>query len=209
MKYDQTPSKQGVHLGITINTSGSGSSSTDLTRIKETFTSFNNTLETIIDEYVNNNLDTINNNTNISKLSNMSYLLEQYKTPYRDLDGTMKVIDLMQDIIQGVVNTLQLHTTQEQSETTISILQDENNTYKYLLENEDALNAYLNQQKAAYSIIPSQSFNAMSATLKPEYEIYILMYGFPPNAIFDTTKLQTIIVDINRGKYKTYFNSKK
>jgi len=66
-----------------------------------------------------------------------------------------------------------------------------------ILDNVDELTIYLNNLRKTISNIFPESIVTMSAIkLKPQYQIYITLYGFPPGGVFEADKLAAIMVPI-------------
>ena len=65
-----------------------------------------------------------------------------------------------------------------------------------ILNDMNLLKEYLNK-KNNVSLFPHTEVTIAPASLKPEYQIYIDLYGFPAGAIFNTTLLGKIIDDYN------------
>jgi len=65
-----------------------------------------------------------------------------------------------------------------------------------ILNDMNLLKEYLNK-KNNVSLFPHTEVTIAPASLKPEYQIYIDLYGFPEGAIFNTSLLGKIINDYN------------
>uniref|UniRef100_A0A6C0HW96 Uncharacterized protein n=1 Tax=viral metagenome TaxID=1070528 RepID=A0A6C0HW96_9ZZZZ len=66
-----------------------------------------------------------------------------------------------------------------------------------ILDNVDELTAYLNNlRKTISKIFPDSIVTMPTLTLKPQYQQYITLYGFPPGGVFEVDKLAAIIVPI-------------
>jgi len=65
-----------------------------------------------------------------------------------------------------------------------------------ILDDPEKLQEYINnliqQQNRSFSVFKETKHNVISATLKPEYKIYIDLYGVPENLVFDPDKLEDI-----------------
>ena len=75
-------------------------------------------------------------------------------------------------------------------------LQEENSfllQQNSILHDREKLNQYMNQLLGERTLFPDQTFTVIGATLRPEYAMYIQLYGFPEGGIFDVEKLATII----------------
>jgi len=62
----------------------------------------------------------------------------------------------------------------------------------------------ITQQAQAPSLFPETHITIAHATLKPQYEIYIRLYGFPENGVFNSSLLGSIINDYNIDTTNTY-----
>jgi len=62
-----------------------------------------------------------------------------------------------------------------------------------ILDNLDKLKEYIIDMQKSGNLINNVNITAPLALVKPEYAEYIILYGLPPNLIFDTDKLSQII----------------
>jgi hypothetical protein len=72
-----------------------------------------------------------------------------------------------------------------------------NKTKLAILDNVDELTIYLNNlRKTISNIFPESIVTISEITLKPQYQQYITLYGFPPGGVFEVDKLAAIMVPI-------------
>lgn len=66
-----------------------------------------------------------------------------------------------------------------------------------ILQNIAELTLYLNNLKnSANQIFPESIINIPAVALKPEYQQYITLYGFPSGGVFEVNKLAAIILSL-------------
>lgn len=61
-----------------------------------------------------------------------------------------------------------------------------------ILDDNDKLIEYINKLRTGFRFIEDQKITCIAATLKPEYQKYIDLYGLPEGLVFDTDKLNQI-----------------
>lgn len=65
-----------------------------------------------------------------------------------------------------------------------------------ILDDKDKLIEYIQNLNNRFTMIEDQTITTISATLKPEYQKYIDLYGLPEGLVFDTDKLNQIKYDL-------------
>lgn len=88
---------------------------------------------------------------------------------------------LLQTVNQYVL-LVNIQTQLEQTQKRANILND----MKLLKE-------YLDSLKGARTLFPATTVTSIAAEIKPEYSLYIKLYGYPANGIFDIDKLAECI----------------
>ena len=133
-------------------------------------------------EYVAANLTMKTYNT----LSILMNSLQQNANLYPDYENIRSSINYsLEGLLQSVTQYITLNNTQVQlvdSQKKASILTD-----------MVKLQEYLNSLKGARTLFPSTSVTTLAAKIKPEYAMYIKLYGYPANGVFDIDKLAIII----------------
>lgn len=66
-----------------------------------------------------------------------------------------------------------------------------------ILHDMTLLQAYLTKLQEEKSVVPATAITATKAELKSEYALYVKLYGFPTNGIFDPQKLGQCILAVN------------
>jgi len=66
-----------------------------------------------------------------------------------------------------------------------------------ILHDMTLLQAYLTKLQEEKSVVPATAITATKAELKPQYALYVKLYGFPTNGIFDPQKLGQCILAVN------------
>jgi hypothetical protein len=106
---------------------------------------------------------------------------------------------IFQELVSGWKQTVQLNNAMADALINSGILEgklDEQNT---ILNDRDLLVEYLHQRSQQYAILPQLQVSSISAALKPEYNIYIRIWGYPPNGVWDVEKLSNIKLDLQLG----------
>jgi uncharacterized protein YeaC (DUF1315 family) len=55
------------------------------------------------------------------------------------------------------------------------------------------LQDWINRLKQQRQLFPESKVQVRAATLKPEYALYVKLYGFPKGAVFETDKMNTVL----------------
>jgi hypothetical protein len=66
-----------------------------------------------------------------------------------------------------------------------------------LLYDPVKLQDWINGLKQRRSLFPESKVQVRSATLKPEYALYVKIYGFPPGAVFEPDKMSAVLNMLN------------
>jgi len=111
------------------------------------------------------------------------------KTFMKTLEGLMKGVYQYLDIVN-------LNNKLISANDKLSILKDVERL-------KELINA-LNNSNKMNNLFTNSNISILSATLKPEYQEYISLYGFPENCIFDKDKLAVCIENVSKI---TAFNS--
>lgn len=138
-----------------------------------------------------NNLLLSGNNNELTETLSLAYFNQLSRAIYLN-SLTMQNI-FVQSFITSSLEALML--------TVFNLSHNSNLIIKFqtshdILNDMNLLKEYLNK-KNNVSIFPHTEVTIAPASLKPEYQIYIDLYGFPSGAIFNTTLLGQIISDYN------------
>lgn len=66
-----------------------------------------------------------------------------------------------------------------------------------ILNDPKKLQEYINKLKSSLVYFHESKVTIIAATLKPEYQEYIRLYGFPPGAVFESDKLAEVFKRLN------------
>ena len=98
-------------------------------------------------------------------------------------------------LIDGLNSSISLNQSNVRLTTNNNLLQE----FSDILHDPTLLNEYIDTH---YGNNPTSALITETLTLttqlelKPEYEIYVELYGFPSNGVYDSNKLQTIIQNL-------------
>ena len=103
-----------------------------------------------------------------------------------------EVGDLIVGIISAIRVMMQLDEDVSTAEDNTTLINNEYNELREILNDRTKLIDYLYQQNKRYTLFPSLEVSSSAALLKPEYEIYIAKYGYPETGVFETQLLSDI-----------------
>ena len=131
---------------------------------------------------ISNTLFTISQES-LDNYTNTNQLFDQYRS------FIFKVID-------GLNTSIQLNKKNQNLTIQNNTLQ----SFDDILKDPELLNEYINTHynnlNTNYTILEESVTLTQGLQLKPEYEKYIELYGFAPNGIYDSEKLQIIIKNL-------------
>jgi hypothetical protein len=106
---------------------------------------------------------------------------------------------MFQEIVSGWKQTVQLNNAMADALINLGILEDKVDTQETILNDRDLLLDYLHQRSKQYAILPQMQVSSITAAFKAEYNVYIRLWGYPPNGVWDVEKLSNIILDLQLG----------
>jgi hypothetical protein len=143
-------------------------------------------------------------NTNIKDVKNNTFGFSltdynDYKIALENLNRTLnnncisKLIPIFLDILKSIYYGSILAS---------NYITEINNGVEYklaydILHDPQKLQEYLNEQSKIFTALPPVNITAPKANLKPQYQIYISLYGLPPDLEFEPSKLTDIVNSIN------------
>jgi hypothetical protein len=164
-----------------------------------------NAIQTLNSEYEAGQLDLVSSLLTQTMYENLSRALNnlQYTSPgggpllpqFQNYEDIRKSVGQM---LAGLYQAVQQYALLKSTETKLAI--DAANAA--ILLDPVKLQEYIknyNKNLRSKQIFPPLSVSAVKAQLKPQYEIYIAQYGFPPGGIFDMDKLGAILNQLNNG----------
>jgi hypothetical protein len=91
--------------------------------------------------------------------------------------------------IQGLMQTVYLYSNLMNTQIKLANAEEKAN----ILTNMTLLNAYLEALQGSTAVFPAASITVEPATIKPQYALYIKMFGYPASGMFDPDKLAECI----------------
>jgi hypothetical protein len=200
MNSDQTPGKEYTCLKSTDHAT--------LTKVNFVLNTFNSLLHQIFDDYKKGNIDEISSFSKIMLMEKASATLHSTsKSTSPLIMEARKMANIVQGLVTGMQQTIQINNKLITSLQRVEQAESAQNDMETIMSDKDLLTQYLIEKQSRTTFIPDQVVTAMSAKLRPEYEIYVLLHDFPQNGVFDSIKLNTIRYEIQLGKYDGFFAS--
>lgn len=148
------------------------------------------TIEDLIEHYNTGDFQYLIDNLTIDNYNELSVeiydlILKNNNDPYYEIIREY-ISDTLQALYQAVLN---IDNIQDLTYKTNSLLEKNK-----ILSNYKRLKEYLEHMKDSMGgIFKDFEVKVTTAKIKPEYQIYIQKYGFPPNAVFDPDLLAPIL----------------
>jgi hypothetical protein len=72
-----------------------------------------------------------------------------------------------------------------------------------ILYDPERLKEWINGLRQERRILPDSNVQVKKAQLKPEYALYVKLYGFPPGCVFDPDKLSVVLNELKMYTFDT------
>lgn len=144
----------------------------------------------IYNNIMNNNFDDeLLTRENLQELSSRIYRLKIRNSIYYN-----SLLTLLQNYITIINKQIETYKTNQQLNIKIDKLTEENS----ILNDLEKLQEYINSLLNSFNIFNEQNITLQTGIqIDKKYSIYVELYGYPKDGIFDYTKLQDIVDQYN------------
>lgn len=185
--------------GVSTTGNATGDSAT-LTNVNAVLNIFVRNLQDILDDFKVGSFTELGTDVAINVMEKSSILIgKQIRNRSVAFDKARTLGKIFQEIVSGWKQTVKLNDAMADALINNGILEDKIGENYQILNDRDLLLDYLHQKNKQYSILPQLQVSSITAALKAEYTIYIRIWGYPPNGIWDVEKLSNIILDLQMG----------
>jgi hypothetical protein len=186
-------------VGVSTTGNATGDTAT-LNQVNLVLEIFTKNLQSILDDFKVGSFNEISTNAALNVMEKASILIgKQIRNRSQAYQKARTLGRIFQELVSGWKQTVALNDSLTAAIINEGILQNEIDEATEILNNRDLLTDYLHQKSKQYAIFPTLQVNSIAAALKPEYIVYIQIWGYPPNGVWDTEKLSNIILDIQLG----------
>lgn len=186
-----------VGVSTTGNATGDTATLNQLNLVLDIFT---RNLQSILDDFKVGAFNEISTNAALNVMEKASILIgKQIRNRSQAYQKARTLGRIFQELVSGWKQTGALNDRLTSALLNEDILQNRIDETSEILNDRELLTDYLHQKSKQYAIFPTLQVSSIAAALKPEYILYIQIWGYPPNGVWDTEKLSNIILDIQLG----------
>lgn len=157
------------------------------------------TINALLIEYANGNIYEVANTLTTEfydKLSIFLAFLAMDSTKYPDYETLRKVnVDALAGMRQSVLQ----YSTLIDVQTKLAICEEK----EAILYDPERLKEWINGLKQERRLLPDSNVQVKMAVLKPEYALYVKLYGFPAGCVFDPDKLSVVLHELKMYTFDT------
>lgn len=185
--------------GVTTTGNATGADAT-LNNVNTILNIFIKNLQDVLDDFKVGAFNEIGADAVINVMDKSSILITKETRNRSTAYNKARILGkIFSEMISGWKQTVQLNNTMADALINIGILEGKLDEQTTILNDRDLLLDYLHQRTKQYGILPQMQVSSITAAFKAEYNIYIRLWGYPPNGIWDVEKLSNIILDLQLG----------
>jgi hypothetical protein len=171
-----------------------------LSNVNKILDIFAKNLQDVLDDFKVGSFNEISSTASLKTMDKAAVLIgKNIRNRSTSFNKARELGKIFQEVISGWQQTASLNDDLANVIINNEILQNKVDEHNTILNNRELLLDYLHQKSKQYSILPKLQVASISAALKPEYNVYIVIWGYPPNGIWDSEKLSNIILDLKLG----------
>jgi len=193
---------KGVGVGLSgVTTNGNALGDTAILKNLNTILNiFSRNLQGILDDFKIGSFNEMSLDTVIKVMDKASITLtRETRNRSSSYNKARELGKIFTEIISGWKQTVQLNNAMADTLINLGILENKLNEQDNILNDRELLLDYLHQRSKQYSILPQMQVSSISAAFKAEYNVYIRIWGYPPNGVWDVEKLSNIVLDLQLG----------
>jgi hypothetical protein len=186
-------------VGVTTTGNATGATAT-LNNVNTILNIFIKNLQDILDNFKVGAFNEMSADAAINVMDKASILItKETRNRSTAYDKARTLGKIFQELVSGWKQTVQLNNTMADALINLGILEGKLDEQTIILNDRDLLLDYLHQRTKQYGILPQLQVSSISAAFKAEYNVYIRLWGYPPNGVWDVEKLSNIILDLQLG----------
>jgi hypothetical protein len=144
-------------------------------------------------EYSQGNFYEVANTLTANTYNRMSLLLGSLATDegkYPDYEALRQVAT---SSLEGMYQSVLQYSSLVDTQNKLSIIKE----HDAILYDPARLQEWIDGLKQRRQLFPESKVQVRAAKLKPEYELYVKLYGFPEAAVFETDKMNAVLNMLN------------
>ena len=171
-----------------------------LGNVEKVLSIFSANLQSILNDFKVGNFEDISTQASVSAMDKGTLLIaKNIRNRSTAFNRARELGRIFTEIVSGWKQSVELNDKLANALINLGILEDKVENIEEILNDRDLLLDYLHQKNKQYSILPQLQVSSITAALRAEYTIYIRIWGYPPNGIWDVEKLSNIILDLQMG----------
>ena len=151
------------------------------------------TINTLMKEYSQGHFYEVANTLTTSVYNRLSLLLGSLAADEGKYPDYEIIRQVATEALGGMYQAVLQYSTLVDTQHKLTIVEEHDS----ILYDPVKLQDWINGLKQRRSLFPESKVQVRAATLKPEYALYVQIYGFPPGAVFEPDKMSAVLNMLN------------
>lgn len=147
------------------------------------------TINTLMKEYAQGNFYEVANTLTQPVYNKMSLLLGALAADAGKYPEYEVLRQVNTEALGGMYQAVLQYSTLVDTQNKLSIVEEHDS----ILYDPERLQEWINGLKQRRSLFPESKVQIKSAKLKPEYALYVQLYGFPAGGVFEPDKMNAVL----------------
>ena len=157
------------------------------TVLAESIGIFNN----LMTNFAAGNFQYVASNLTMIKYNNLSVIMSRLTQDSQNFPDYEIIRTTLNNSLKGLLQSVNQYITLQNTQSELAVTKEK----AAILTDMKLLQEYLNDLKNTTTALPSSNVTVVAAQIKSEYALYIKLYGYPTNGIFDIDKLAYCIYE--------------
>ena len=157
------------------------------TVLAESIVIFNN----LMTNFASGNFQYVASNLTMIKYNNLAVIMSRLTQDSQNFPDYEIIRTTLNNSLKGLLQSVNQYITLQNTQSELAVSKEK----AAILTDMKLLQEYLNDLKNTTTALPSSNVTVVAAQIKHEYALYIKLYGYPTNGIFDIDKLAYCIYE--------------